>query len=74
MTASDVLRLAGVCGVQLAVREDCIVVRGRADRIEALKPELTAHRDDLIALIREHTETAATGAVLTAQRFLLRTR
>lgn len=71
MNAVDVLRRASEAGLTVFAKGiDRIVVRGRADAIEVLKPELAAHRSEIVAVLREHGGMTATDAVLTAHRLL----
>jgi hypothetical protein len=71
VTAVEVLRRATKTSLPVFVRRtDRIVARGGADAIEVLKPDLTAHRPEFVAVRREHGGTTATDAVLTAQRLL----
>ena len=49
MTAVEVLRRASETGLTVFVRGiDRIVVRGRTDAIEVLKPELSAHKPEIV--------------------------
>jgi hypothetical protein len=71
LTAVEVLRRARETGLTVFVRgTDRIVVRGHVDAIEVLKPELAAHKPEIVAILREHGGMTATDAVLTAQRLL----
>jgi hypothetical protein len=71
LTAVEVLRRASETGLTVFVRgTDRIVVRGRADAIEVLKPELAAHKPEIVAILREHGGMTATDAVLAAQHLL----
>jgi hypothetical protein len=71
LTAVEVLRRASETGLTVFVRgTDRIVVRGRADAIELLKADLTAHKPEIVAFLREHGGMTATDAVLAAQDLL----
>ena len=71
MTAVELLRRASEEGLTVFVRGfDRIVVRGRADLVEALRPEFAAHKPEIVAVLREHGCSTATDAVIAAQRLL----
>jgi hypothetical protein len=54
VSAADLLRCASERGLALWVRsEDRILIRGQAEVVESLKPQLLAQKPEIIALLRE---------------------
>jgi hypothetical protein len=69
MTAADLLRRANEKGLTVSVRGvDRIVVRGRADAVEELKPEFTAFKAEVIEALRRVLNEA--DAIVSAARLL----
>jgi hypothetical protein len=57
MTAMELLRRVADAGLSLSVcGEDHILVKGIADAIDALKPELVSHKPQIIAELRRRQE------------------
>ncbi len=58
MTAAELLYRANERGVTLSVQGGSILARGQEEAIGALKPEIAAHKLEIIALLHERDSLA----------------
>ncbi|CAJ0849588.1 TubC N-terminal docking domain-related protein [Ralstonia flatus] len=59
MSVAQILSKAKAMGVRLSLNGDGVKLRGPADSIAALKPELAAHKAEIVAYLRRAANNAA---------------
>ncbi|ANH72576.1 hypothetical protein ACS15_1265 [Ralstonia insidiosa] len=59
MSVAQILSKAKAMGVRLSLNGDGVKLRGPADSIAALKPELAAHKTEIVAYLRRAANDAA---------------